>query len=194
MHETEEGKGTARARTPSRWDCFVSHASEDKEAIVRPLAEELKRRGLRVWYDEFELEVGDSLSEKIDEGLSESHHGIVILSQSFFEKDWSKKELAGLTATEDGRPNRILPVWHQITKQKVAAHSPTLADRKAATAIEAEPLADELISAMERRGDPAPFSGGANGLSLSPPPKEVTLSIVVGGRRILEQIAGRYEY
>jgi histidyl-tRNA synthetase len=51
------------ARAPSRWDVFVSHASEDKDAIARPLAKELRSRGLRVWYDEFELKIGDSLSE-----------------------------------------------------------------------------------------------------------------------------------
>jgi hypothetical protein len=43
------------------WDVFVSHASEDKEGFVRPLAEALKDRGLRVWFDEFTLRVGDSL-------------------------------------------------------------------------------------------------------------------------------------
>jgi hypothetical protein len=37
------------------WDVFVSHASEDKEAIARPLAESLRARGLRVWYDDFSL-------------------------------------------------------------------------------------------------------------------------------------------
>lgn len=90
-----ENAADSTARTPSKWDVFISHASEDKDAIARPLAEELRRRGLRVWYDEFVLEVGDSLSEKIDEGLAASHHGVVVLSPKFFEKDWSKKELAG---------------------------------------------------------------------------------------------------
>ena len=46
-----------------RWDVFISQASEDKDTVVRPLAEELARRGLRVWSDEFELKVGDSPSE-----------------------------------------------------------------------------------------------------------------------------------
>lgn len=180
------------ARTPARWDAFVSHASEDKAAIARPLAKELRRRGLRVWYDEFELKVGDSLSEKIDEGLARSHHGIVILSPDFFKKEWSKKELAGLTATEEGRRNRILPVWHKITKQEVAARSPTLADRKAATAKDVVDLADELISAMDQEivGSQAP----SEGLSLSPPPAQVELSLNVAGRGVIEQLSDRHEY
>jgi hypothetical protein len=52
------------------YDVFISHASEDKEGIVRPLANALKNEGLRVWYDEFELKIGDSLRRKIDRGLA----------------------------------------------------------------------------------------------------------------------------
>lgn len=185
-------KSTATVRTPNRWDVFISHASEDKSSIARPLAIELRRRGLKVWYDEFELQVGDSLREKIDEGLTFSHHGIVILSPDFFEKDWSKKELAGLTATEEGRRNRILPIWHKITRQEVVAQSPMLADRKAATASDVVELADELISAMDREvvGADAP----SEGLSLSPPPAQVKLALNVAGRSVVEQLSGRHEY
>lgn len=43
------------------YDVFISHASEDKDAVVRPLANALRNSGLRVWYDEFELRIGDSL-------------------------------------------------------------------------------------------------------------------------------------
>lgn len=184
--------GGSTVGRPSRWDVFVSHASEDKDAIARPLAKELRSRGLKVWYDEFELKIGDSLSEKIDEGLAASHHGIVILSSHFFEKEWSKKELGGLTATEDGRRNRILPVWHKVTKQEVAARSPTLADRKAATAEGISTLADELIRDMDQ--EIVGGQGGTQGLSLSPPPAQVELSLVVGGQNVLERLVGRHEF
>ena len=50
------------------WDIFICHASEDKEAIARPLANALKQAGLDVWYDEFTLTLGDSLRRKIDHG------------------------------------------------------------------------------------------------------------------------------
>lgn len=64
----------------SEFDVFISHASEDKAEIARPLAESLARAGLRVWLDEFELQLGDSLREKIDQGLSLSRFGVVVLS------------------------------------------------------------------------------------------------------------------
>ena len=58
------------APTQKQHDAFISHASEDKEAIVRPLAEALVARGLDVWYDEFALRVGSSLRRTIDAGLA----------------------------------------------------------------------------------------------------------------------------
>lgn len=54
---------------PTKYDVFISHASEDKELLVRELAIALRNLGLRVWYDEFTLKPGDSLYESIDRGL-----------------------------------------------------------------------------------------------------------------------------
>ena len=82
------------------WDVFISHASEDKEGVARPLARLLEKSGLKVWLDESELCLGDSLREKIDEGLARSKYGIVILSRHFFSKKWPKAELDGLFSRE----------------------------------------------------------------------------------------------
>ena len=65
-----------------QFEAFISHASEDKE-FVRPLALELKRLGIKIWYDEFSLHIGDSLSGSIDRGLLLSDYGIVIVSKKF---------------------------------------------------------------------------------------------------------------
>ena len=50
------------------WDAFISHASEDKDQIARPLYLQLQKLGLRIWFDEFTLTVGDSLRGSIDKG------------------------------------------------------------------------------------------------------------------------------
>jgi len=65
---------------PKEWDVFISHASEDKNGFVRPLAQALGQLGVRIWYDEFTLDVGDSLSRSIDRGLAQSKFGLVIIS------------------------------------------------------------------------------------------------------------------
>jgi len=113
------------------YDAFICHASEDKKSIVRPLAAALDELRFRVWYDEFELKVGDSLRQSIDKGLVNSRYGIVILSKAFFAKDWPQYELNGLTAREIDGEKVILPVWHGVTKADILQYSPPLADKVA---------------------------------------------------------------
>ena len=113
------------------YDVFISHASEDKTEIAKPLASYLKKRGLKIWLDDFELTIGDSISKSIDRGLAESRFGVVILSPSFFKKKWPKRELEGLLAREDEKSNVILPVWHNVKFEEVVKFSPILADKLA---------------------------------------------------------------
>jgi TIR domain len=121
----------ARKKQVDEWDVFISHASEDKDAIARQLADALRSKGLRVWYDEFSLKLGDSLRQSIDRGLARSLFGVVILSPSFFEKHWTQQELNGLATREVEGEKVILPVWHNIDAEGVRKSSPMLADRKA---------------------------------------------------------------
>lgn len=72
--------GSADRSERIEFDVFISHASEDKENFVRPLADTLEARRLRPWYDEFTLRPGDSLRRSIDRGLLTSQAGIVVLS------------------------------------------------------------------------------------------------------------------
>lgn len=114
-----------------RWDLFVSHASEDKHGVAMPLFEALRRAGMTVWLDAYELQIGDSIREKIDSGLSACQYGIVILSHNFIAKQWPRRELNALFALEDDGVPRILPVWHDLDRADVVAYSPILADRLA---------------------------------------------------------------
>ena len=117
---------------PQKYDFFLSHASEDKQAIARPLYDALKAAGVTVWFDEAALKMGDSLRRKIDEGLARCTHGIVIISPSFLAKEWPQKELDGLVAKEvQSGKNAILPIWHDIDKEALLQRSPMLADRVA---------------------------------------------------------------
>jgi len=128
------------------WDVFISHASEDKDAVARPLAEALKKRGLRVWYDEFTLKLGDNLRRTIDRGLSKSTYGIVILSKSFFAKNWPQKELDGLDAREKDNKKVILPIWHEVSKEEVEQYSPMLAGRLAVSTDEGiDKIVDKIL-------------------------------------------------
>jgi len=130
--ENVDAVAPAPSSLPKTYDVFISHASEDKDAVVRDLAHALQRRGLEVWYDEFALRVGDSLRRKIDVGLATSRFGVVVLSPRFFSKNWSQYELDGLVTREmAGDGQIILPVWHDLSRDEVVAHSPSLADKLA---------------------------------------------------------------
>ena len=132
------------------WDIFICHASDDKEAFVRPLAEALKKVGLRVWYDEFSLTLGDSLRRSIDRGLMESRFGVVVLSLSFFEKHWPQIELDGLAQREVNGQKVILPIWHKVSREDVMRFSPTLADRLAVETIRGkQAVVNEILRVVQ---------------------------------------------
>lgn len=130
LQKAEAGSLRTGARASS-FDVFISHASEDKESLVRPLAVALAQHGFKVWYDEFELKIGDSLSKSIDHGLANSSYGIVVLSRAFFSKNWPQYELEGLTARQMVGEKVVLPIWHGVTREDILRYSPPLADRLA---------------------------------------------------------------
>lgn len=111
----------------------------------------MQERGISVWYDEFELKVGDSLRRSIDKGLAKSRFGIVVLSSAFFAKNWIQYELDGLVAKEMEGNKVILPIWHKISKDEVMSYSPSLADKLALMTSQytIEELADLLAEVVE---------------------------------------------
>ncbi len=129
------------------YDVFVCHAFDDKEEIVRPLALALREQNLAVWYDEFELKIGDVLRRKIDEGLIRSRFGVVVLSPAFFAKGWRQYELDGLVTMEVSSDRQlILPIWHNVGQAEVMGHSPSLASKlaRSTTDLTIEQIAAEI--------------------------------------------------
>jgi hypothetical protein len=133
------------------YDFFLSHASEDKETIARPLYNALTAAGVTVWSDQAVLKIGDSLRRKIDEGLAKCTYGIVIISPNFLAKEWPQRELDGLVALEvQSGKTKILPIWHEIDRDTLARRSPVLADRVAGKSIEGiDALVKKILAAIE---------------------------------------------
>jgi hypothetical protein len=149
------------------YDLFVSHAFEDKDSFVRPLAEALRNQGLSVWYDEFVLELGDSLRRSIDRGLQSSRFGLVVLSPAFFGKAWPQHELDGLVNRELQLGKKlILPIWHGVDAATVAGYSPTLADRMATSTKLGLPSVVEKIVKVVRPRRAAEVEGALANVSL----------------------------
>ncbi len=135
------------------YDLFISHASEDKESFVRPLAVALRSLGVSIWYDEFSLKLGGSLLRSIDRGIADSTHGLVVISRAFMAKRWTEYELRGLVNREVEQDAKIIPVWHGVKKQEVLQFSPSLADKVAIKTVELDALGVALKVLEEVRPD-----------------------------------------
>jgi TIR domain len=92
------------------FDVFLSHSSHDKP-VVRALAERLKQDGLRVWFDEWEIEFGDSISSKVEEGLENSRILIFCMSANAFGSDWAILETQTVRFRDPlNRNRRFIPL------------------------------------------------------------------------------------
>jgi CheY-like chemotaxis protein len=126
------------------WDVFIVHASEDKDSFVRPLAHALSQEGIKVWFDEHSLFIGDSIRRGIEDGLRSSTFGVIIISPDFLNKEWPQKELDYFISSETDFGQRILPVYHNVTPDDIRDKIPLLADRLATTS--AKGLKDVVLN------------------------------------------------
>lgn len=109
------------------FDFFISHAGEDKAAVAEPLDAALNARGLRVWFDKAQLLPGDRLRRRINDGLRDTHCGILILSPDFLRKEWPQRELDALISREEDGA-RIIPILHEMSHETLRRVQPLLSD------------------------------------------------------------------
>jgi CheY-like chemotaxis protein len=158
------------------WDLFISHASEDKESFVRPLASALMQKGLKVWYDEHTLQVGDSIRRSIERGLKYSKYGLVIISPDFLEKEWPQKELDYLFAAETDLGYKILPVWHNITFPEVRDKLPLISDRFATrSSLGIDRVVSDIIRSIKSKNK---YDGISGRLVTNPNTEQMSMEVV----------------
>ena len=118
--------------------------------IARSLARALQERGLRVWYDEFELKIGDNLVAKLNAGINGSRFGIIVLSRAFFAKKWTIHELNMLEHWWVTDNRLLFPVWHNITVEELSAYRAWLANiiARHTDSYTIEEIADEIHEAI----------------------------------------------
>ena len=136
---------------PEFRDVFLCHASEDKKTIVRPLRDALADAGITSWLDEAEIHWGDSLVDRIQQGLRDSRFVIVVLSTAFLAKPWPRRELAAALSQEASTGMiRVLPLLagSERERQEILANLPLLND-KLHVVWEGNP--NNVIDAMKRR-------------------------------------------
>jgi hypothetical protein len=95
-----------------QFDCFISYFSGDKDFVKR-LEQDLRLHGIRTWRDDSEIDVGESITDKIQRGLSDSYSFMMVLSPDALSRPWVKEELRAAYALRLGGEFRILPVLHK---------------------------------------------------------------------------------
>jgi hypothetical protein len=92
---------------------FLSHTHSDKP-FVRRLASDLESHGVRCWLDEAEIKVGESLIEKIRQGLDDVDYVAAVLSPSSIASPWVQRELdVAMNQEILGRRVKVLPIKYQ---------------------------------------------------------------------------------
>ena len=121
-----------KAKGIPEFDVFLSHANQDKEEIVESLYISLKKLGVNIFYDKESLDWGDNWKSKIIEGTNKSEFAIIVISENFFGREWTEKELQEFL----NRQNRvgqkiILPILHNTTIDQLYKKYPLVADLQA---------------------------------------------------------------
>jgi predicted peroxiredoxin len=110
VNEAVAAKEVRRAEHEQERITFISHSAKDKP-FVRKLAADLVANGVKVWLDEQRILVGDSIPEKIAQGLAESDIFLIVVSQNSVASSWVKKELSNALVHEiERRKVTVMPI------------------------------------------------------------------------------------
>jgi hypothetical protein len=146
----------------ARFDLFISYASEDRAACVEPLVAMLEARGLKAWLDIHEIVLGDSIIEKVHEGISESAMTLLLVSESYLAKSWPLKEIRVVLAKHISSQGVVVPVFLGVSSHVAHDAIPLLSDIKHASICDynpetrvperlLNPIADAIAVAHDRR-------------------------------------------
>lgn len=92
---------------------FISHSSTDKR-FVRTLKDDLNENNIETWFDEDELDIGDSLADKLEIALDQSSHFLIILSPTSINSEWVNFEIQKAIKNKTNKSiQKILPVKYK---------------------------------------------------------------------------------
>ena len=128
------------------YDVFLSHASADKLTYVEELKQTLDIMGIEIFYDKDTIDWGDKWKTKIYEGLEKSEFAIIVISENFFDREWTELELKTLLERQNDEGQKlILPILHNITTEQLRNKYPAVADIQA---IESSKNSNEQIALL----------------------------------------------
>lgn len=115
-----------------KYDVFISHANKDKLTFIDELYNSLDNLGINIFYDKKSLEWGDKWKDRILDGVKQSEFAIIVISENFFDREWTEKELNEFLNRQNQNGQKIiLPVVHNITMEQLRDKYPSIAEIQA---------------------------------------------------------------
>ena len=121
-----------QAKGIPQYDVFISHANRDKEDFVEELYQAINKLGINIFYDKDVIDWGDNWKNVILDGTKKSEFAIIVISENFFDREWTEKELAKFLSRQNRNGQKlILPILHNITLTQLQERYPSVADIQA---------------------------------------------------------------
>lgn len=115
-----------------QYDVFISHANKDKLDYVEELYQTISKLGIKVFYDRETFEWGDNWKQKIYDGVETSEFAIIVISDNYFGREWTEKELQSFLNKQNTSGEKIiLPLLHGISVSDLCSHYPELGEIQA---------------------------------------------------------------
>jgi RNA-directed DNA polymerase len=92
------------------FDIFISHASEDKDSVARPVYEACAKLGLKAFLDEAHIGWGQSFTEKINSALGSARTVLAIISPDAIAKEWPIVEVNTALSLEVSGHKKVVPL------------------------------------------------------------------------------------
>lgn len=126
--ETEKAKpANTHYVSDKEYDVFISHASKDKLDYVDLLYLNIQRLGVKVFYDTESISWGDDWKQVILEGTEKSEFAIIVISENFFDREWTERELNEFLKRQNESGQKIvLPLLHGISVERLKEKYPFL--------------------------------------------------------------------
>ena len=133
---SEEENVNAIQVQAKEYDVFLSHAANDKISYVNELYDVIRTLGITVFYDSTAITWGDKWKEKIIEGLHSSEFAIIVLSEQFFDREWTERELHELLEQQnENKQKLVLPLLYGITIEQLTKKYPQLGEIQCISAM-----------------------------------------------------------
>ena len=130
--DQEKENKKVNSTTLKQYDVFISHANKDKLEYVEELYQTISKLGIKVFYDRETFEWGDNWKQKIYDGVATSEFAIIVISDNYFGREWTEKELQSFLNKQNASGEKtILPLLHGISISDLCSHYPELGEIQA---------------------------------------------------------------